>query len=693
MYGNEVVRKIFIVTADSIEERLWRAIERGEEAVEEEESQTRPAESFVFNPESLRVNGGDKAEEDAEMDVDAESKAELEFLRRVDNFTVADADAPMRQFVVKKAGPGEEAGQVPSWLDRSIATREKIDVVHHSAFFKHKNNLPVFNSVAIESQLHRIPGLSDVFIYLNDDMIFGMPASQADFWTPQYGFVFQLLLHDRRTPFPTDFKGTEPLHCGYDENIRYANLQLSRRFGFRYRPLIAHIGQVVNRSILEEAEALWPKAFFQSEKSRFRFSHDGHSLQIMFLMAHYTIERLRETQLRSFWRYRVDYDGNGTLEWEERWALFAMVMDWSRSGDRANLARMGLKLQTTPDFITDNKDVLHRTGYRDAGQAIGVAYKVSGMDGSPHMMSLADTSITIDINDKTRQTEALYSEPNIPPAGKECRFDLDFCLGPKFMTRHGTLSHQDGEEVFKRLAFKEYHCGDCLLQIVLQSDRGVEHFRERIEDAEDDDWGDRVPFTAPVDIHTGRPSRRPSAKRQQPPRSILTPVYRQEMDDVAYDLRRLHNFGKKKKRHRYTKHKRGISAILPSSTQHPKARTRVLQDLYRYNYVVGKSHHVFGVFDNLRNSKRIIESLHDDRWWNKPHHMLSLNDAVVLDKEGKDSEEEKANGMEIRRLMKEFLEDWYGAPSPWEKAQSGGGGTSEGGAREEEEGKEKGGGA
>ncbi|KAK3847005.1 MAG: hypothetical protein J3R72DRAFT_513508 [Linnemannia gamsii] len=384
------------------------------------------------------------------------------------------------------------------------------------------------------------------------------------------------------------------------------------------------------------------------------FSYDGHGLQTMFLMAHYTIERLRETQLRSFWWYRVDYNGNGVLEWEERWALFALIMDWTRSGDRANFQRMGHKLRNASHFITDNKDVLHKTGYRDANQAPGVAYKISGMDGSPHLMSLADTSITIDINSKTCQTEPPYTALSVIPINKNCHFDLDFCLGPKFLTRHGTLSHQDSEEVFKRLAFKEYHCGDCLLQVALQSDRGVEHFRERTEDAEDDNWGDRVPFTTPVDIRTGRPTRGPSVKRQQPPPSIIIPVYREEMDDVAYDLQRLHNFGKKKK-HSYTKHKRGISPILPSSTQHPKARTRVLQDRYQYNFVVGASHHVFGVFDNLREFNRIIERLNDDRRRNNPHHMLSMNDAVVLDSE-KDNEEE-GEWVEVRRLMKEFLED------------------------------------
>ena len=60
------------------------------------------------------------------------------------------------------------------------------------------------------------------------------------------------------------------------------------------------------------------------------------------------------------------------------------------------------------------------------------------------------------------------------------------------MQPQGTLSHDDAEIIFKRLAFKEYHCGDCLLQIALQSDRGVYYYYERVEDAEDDGWGDML---------------------------------------------------------------------------------------------------------------------------------------------------------------------------------------------------------
>ena len=53
-------------------------------------------------------------------------------------------------------------GQVPIWLDRSAETRQKVEIVHHSQIFQDKDNLPTFNSIAIESQLHHISDMSDV---------------------------------------------------------------------------------------------------------------------------------------------------------------------------------------------------------------------------------------------------------------------------------------------------------------------------------------------------------------------------------------------------------------------------------------------------------------------------------------------------------------------------------------------------
>ena len=44
--------------------------------------------------------------------------------------------------------------------------------------------LPTHNSHAVESQLHRIPGIAEHFLYSNDDMFFGRPVSPSLFFSP-----------------------------------------------------------------------------------------------------------------------------------------------------------------------------------------------------------------------------------------------------------------------------------------------------------------------------------------------------------------------------------------------------------------------------------------------------------------------------------------------------------------------------
>lgn len=69
--------------------------------------------------------------------------------------------------------------QVPSWLN---VNNKKIHIVSHSDYIP-KEDLPLFNSSAIEVGIHRIPGLADKFVFFNDDMFLTAPI------TPQYYFT------------------------------------------------------------------------------------------------------------------------------------------------------------------------------------------------------------------------------------------------------------------------------------------------------------------------------------------------------------------------------------------------------------------------------------------------------------------------------------------------------------------------
>ena len=66
--------------------------------------------------------------------------------------------------------------QVPAWIDK-----DQVRVVLHKEIIP-EEFLPTFNSTTIEMFMHRIPGLSQEFLYFNDDMFPVMDCQKEDFF-------------------------------------------------------------------------------------------------------------------------------------------------------------------------------------------------------------------------------------------------------------------------------------------------------------------------------------------------------------------------------------------------------------------------------------------------------------------------------------------------------------------------------
>lgn len=62
-------------------------------------------------------------------------------------------------------------GQVPMFLNFK---NPRIKLINHSQIMP-KDSLPTFNSLAIETCIHKIPGLSDMYVYMNDDIFVMKP--------------------------------------------------------------------------------------------------------------------------------------------------------------------------------------------------------------------------------------------------------------------------------------------------------------------------------------------------------------------------------------------------------------------------------------------------------------------------------------------------------------------------------------
>jgi len=69
-------------------------------------------------------------------------------------------------------------GHLPSWLRQE---HPKLHIVRHEDFIP-EECLPTFNCNAIEVNIHRISGLSEQFVYFNDDMFLIRAAEPEDFF-------------------------------------------------------------------------------------------------------------------------------------------------------------------------------------------------------------------------------------------------------------------------------------------------------------------------------------------------------------------------------------------------------------------------------------------------------------------------------------------------------------------------------
>lgn len=69
-------------------------------------------------------------------------------------------------------------GHYPKWLNLD---NEKITLINQDTLFEEKY-LPTFNNCAVELLMYKIPGLSEHFVYFNDDMFIVAPTKPEDYF-------------------------------------------------------------------------------------------------------------------------------------------------------------------------------------------------------------------------------------------------------------------------------------------------------------------------------------------------------------------------------------------------------------------------------------------------------------------------------------------------------------------------------
>jgi hypothetical protein len=167
------------------------------------------------------------------------------------------------------------AGQTPSWLDTS---NPRIKLVTHADIFADARCLPTFNSHAIESRLHHIDGLSEHYLYLNDDVFFGRVVSPELFFHGN-GLSMFFMSKAQLDLGPPDL--VEPPVMSAAKNNRAL---IRESFGLNITQKLKHVPHAQQRSVLFEMEERFPDRFAQTSANRFRSHSD---LSIASALHHY----------------------------------------------------------------------------------------------------------------------------------------------------------------------------------------------------------------------------------------------------------------------------------------------------------------------------------------------------------------------------------------------------------------------
>ncbi|MEE2522570.1 stealth family protein [Pseudarthrobacter sp. J75] len=148
----------------------------------------------------------------------------------------------------------------PEWL----ADHPSVTIVRSEEFFSDPSVLPTHNSQAVESQLHHIEGLSEHYLYSNDDMFFGRPVGPDMFFTP--GGITKFI--EAETRIGLGDNAVE--RSGFENAARVNRKLLWNRFGRITTRHLEHTAAPLRRSVTAKMEEEFPEEFRKTAASRFR---------------------------------------------------------------------------------------------------------------------------------------------------------------------------------------------------------------------------------------------------------------------------------------------------------------------------------------------------------------------------------------------------------------------------------------
>ena len=159
-----------------------------------------------------------------------------------------------------------------------------VEIVDHKVLFRgYEEYLPVFNSLAIETMLWRIPGLHERFIYFNDDFLLAAPTTPADFFTEEgvicYAAKYRIWVTDLTRAWKT-LRHNGQKQVTFKGTLRNAvAVAGGGRFFLHYQ----HTPRALLRSFYEDFFTKHPELLIRNIRHRFRDAAQFSTEQIQFI--------------------------------------------------------------------------------------------------------------------------------------------------------------------------------------------------------------------------------------------------------------------------------------------------------------------------------------------------------------------------------------------------------------------------
>jgi hypothetical protein len=148
--------------------------------------------------------------------------------------------------------------QIPAFL----ASSARLKIIDHREILA-AEYLPTFSSRAIESALHKIPGLSEHFVAFNDDVLLARPVQAADFFGELGCMIY---LTDERLPLASSAAGL----CGHNDALNACLWMLAHKGVSCVDRVLEHSPKGIRKSWMQALEAEHPELFHQTRAEQVR---------------------------------------------------------------------------------------------------------------------------------------------------------------------------------------------------------------------------------------------------------------------------------------------------------------------------------------------------------------------------------------------------------------------------------------